>query len=254
MSIDQASVYGDVSSGLPSRSVENAQKVARLDNYGGLYTQPVFPGHHALALEGSLFELHEATRDASTTVAGHAAPVLADIDATFVKALFFLRNKDASTSAKRIHLLRLEVRVVTAGATGSNKYWADELDTGATRFSSGGEDLAMINCNMQSTNSLADVLTAKAGAVVVAAETSSVRKLGFEQARASIEVAGDLDVFVYGDTTVEPAAAAAAAVRTQIIRRPPVILGPSDSYMLGFAAASQNAAGVYKIRALVAYR
>jgi hypothetical protein len=238
---------------LPSQpNTDGTQVGERVNGYGDQYVQPNgLPGLHALAAAGALFEIHEPVRDL-TSLAGHAAPAIGDIDATFTKALFFLRNKAGSSDRKRIHLLRLEIRVVTAGASGTYKLWADELDSGATR-ASGGTALSMVNANPQSSNSLADVLTALGGEVTLAVETSAARKLGFDQMRPSIEVAGDLDVFLYGDATAEPAAAAAAAVRTQIVRRPPVILGPGDSYALGYAAASQNAAGVYKIRALVAY-
>lgn len=246
--------FSQVSSGsLPTRVVDGGRAPARYSNYGDQYVQPALPWAHALSLEGSYFEFHNATFDASSTLAGHAAPVLVDIDATFTKAFIFLRNADASGSLKRLHLLWTEIEVITAGANGTDAMWADELDTGTTRYSSGGADLTVINPNMQSANSLASVLTAKGGAVVVSAEGASNRKLGFGHLRPSIEIAGDRKVFVYGDAA-PPQANAAAAIRVDVVRRPPVILGPTDQYMLGLAAASQSVAGVYKVRGAVAYR
>ena len=253
MTTDQTSIYGDVSGVLPTRSVDNAQRVARFDNYGGLFTQPRFPGLHALAEEGSLFEFHNTTLDLATTIAGHAAPVVADIDATFVKAFFFLRNAAGSGVLARLRLLALEIEVATAGANGTDSWWADETGS-TTRYSSAGTALTVVNPNMQSTASLSSVATILAGPIVISAENSTTRKLGFGIIRPTIEVAGDKKLFLFGDTVMAGAQQVAApAGRLDIIRRPPVILGSGDEYMLGLAGTAQSVAGVYKVRGLLAY-
>jgi len=84
--------------------------------------------------------------------------------------------------------------------------------------------------------------------VVVGAENSTVRHLGHGQLRATIEVAGDKKIFLFGRDAQVVAAAAAAAVREQIVNMPPVILGPTDQFLLALYAPSQTVAGVYKIR------
>lgn len=253
MSTDQVSNVADVSSVLPARSVDGAQKVLRLDNYGGQYVAQRFPGLHTLAEEGSLFEFHNTTLDLATTIAGHAAPVVADIDATFVKAFFFLRNAAGSGVLAKLRLLALEIEVATAGANGTDSWWADEIGS-TTRYSSAGTDLTVVSPNMQSTASLASVATIKAGPIVIAAENATTRKLGFGIVRPSIELAGDKKMFLFGDTVMASAAQVAAPTgRLDIIRRPPVILGSGDEYMLGLAATAQSVAGVYKVRGLLAY-
>ena len=39
-----------------------------------------------------------------------------------------------------------------------------------------------------------------------------------------------------------------------MIRRPPVVITPGYAYMLGFAAAAQSVASVYKVRGACYYR
>lgn len=243
------------SSTKPTQASEGGTIQFRTDLYGGLHTQNTLPGRHALALEGSLFGLRHTTFDAATNLAGHAAPVLADIDDTLTKPLIFLRNIDATSSKKRLHLLWLELYVVTAGANGTNKLFAMEVDSGTSRYSSGGSALTVVNPNMQSSESLSSVLYAMGGAVVATAETSACRKLDRGELRPSIEVAGDRTMFVFGaDAPPAVPAAAAAAVRSDVVRCLPVILGPTDSFLLGIAAASQSVAGVYHVRGELAYR
>lgn len=232
---------------LPTPDAQNIYNPLRTSRYGEAITQKLAGERHALALEGTYFVGHNATNDAATTLAGHAAPVLADADATMTKPFIFLRMSDSSS--KYAFLDFIEIEVITAGATGSSANWAAQLDTGTSRYSSGGTDLTRISPNMRS--SATPDLACKGGAVVVGAETSAVRDLGFGQLRPSIEVAGDVKMFVFGgapEVVGSQAGQAAAAIRTSIVCLPPVVLGATDSFLLALYAPSQNAAGVYKVR------
>ncbi len=231
--------------------------IARSSRYGELITSIL--DLTALADEGTLFAAHNATNDASTTLAGHAAPVLADADATLVKPFFFMRVPAGAT--KRVYLKHIEIEVVTAGANGTQACWAAQIDTGTTRYSSGGTALTIVNPNMQSAEtSLFSGVTNHllGGDVTVTAETASCRNLGFGTLRPSIEIAGDIKMFVFGgDPAVigTQAGQAAAAIRTSVVNLPPVVLGATDSFLLALhGQASQNAAGVYKVRSLWAER
>lgn len=200
----------------------------------------------ALADEGTYFIAHNATNDASTTLAGHAAPVLADADATMTKPFIHVRHAGGLTSLTRCYLDYIEIEVVTAGANGTAANWAAQLDTGATRVSSGGTALTQVNPNMQSSTTA--VLATLGGAIVTGAESANVRELGHGQLRPTIEVAGDKKLFVFGESPLTVAASAAAAVREQVVNLPPVVLGPQDQFLLALYAPSQSAAGVYKVR------
>lgn len=232
---------------LPSRIYPNTYGPDRSTEYGEKYVAPIMDWRQAAADEGTYFIFHNVTNDASTTLAGHPAPVLADADATMTKPLVFMRNTDAATSRKRVYLDFIEIEVVTAGASGTAANWAAQLDTGATRYSSGTVETAtVVNPNMQSTNT--SVLTTLLGPTVVSAESANSRNLGFGQLRPSIEIAGDIKLFLFGRDPAGTAAAAAAAIRTQVVNLPPVILGPTDQFLLALYAPSQSSAGVYKIR------
>lgn len=244
--------WGLASRALPSRTNDNAYAPMRVTNYGEPIVRPL--DRHVLAAEGSYFVFHNNTNDASTTLAGHPAPVLADADATMTKPLIFMRNAAASTSTKLFYLDYIEIEVVTAGANGTAANWAAQLDTGSTRYSSGTVETAtVVNPNMQSTATGTDLVTFL-GPVVVSAESSSARHLGHGQLRPSIEIAGDKKLFVFGRDPAAITATAATAVREQIVNLPPVCLGPTDQFLLALYAPSQSVAGVYKVRGAYYYR
>lgn len=236
--------------GLPTRTTDNAYVPARGSNYGDQYVMPLGKWRNAATDEGTYFIGHNATNDASTTLAGHAAPVLADADATMTKAFIHCRHNGATTSNTRIYLDFIEIEVVTAGANGTQACWAAQLDTGATRISSGGTALVLKSTNMQSTATPA--LGVTGGAVTVGAESALSRDIGFGTLRPSIEIAGDIKMFVFGgdpEVVGSQAGQAAAAIRTSIVCLPPVVLGPTDQFLLALhSQASQTVAGVYKVR------
>ena len=235
-------VYDNV---LPTPENNGTYAPIRVDRYGNQYARLLDQFAHAE--QGTLFIAHNATNDASTTLAGHAAPVLADADATMTKPLFFMRNPTSST--KRIIPLYLELDLVTAGANGTADNWAAQLDTGPTRVTSGGTALTIVNPNMDNAN--ASVLAATGallgGAVVTGAEVD-VRELGHGQIRAAIHVAGDRYCFKFGGEPGVGANVVATAASRHLINLPPVILGAEDMFLLAAYAPSQSAAAVYKMR------
>ena len=209
--------------------------------YGELMTRPL--DRLALAEEGSYFTAHNATNDAATTLAGHVAPVLVDADATMTKPFIFLRVPAGAT--KRIYLDYIELECVVIGASGTEDNWAEQLDTGATRYSSGGTALTIVNPNMQSaeTSILAVTNHLLGGDVVSGAESASVRHSGHGQMSDTIMVAGDRYLFTYGH---QPSL---GTTDRHVITRPPIVLGATDQYLLALYAPSQAAtAAVYKVR------
>lgn len=225
----------------PTASAANAWLNARGDRYGNQYSLPAGIARHLLADEGSYFFAQNATIDASTTLAGHAAPVLADL---YTKPFIFMRNDDAVTSLKRVYLDYIHIQVITAGASGTSDNWAAECDTGATRNSSAGTALTKVNPNMASSET--SVCTLLGGAPVASAATASQRKIGHGVFRPSIAITGDKYTFKFGQDPVENNVVA-SAIAHHVIPMPPVILGPTDQFLLHLYAPSQAAAGVYKV-------
>ena len=253
---DRSTLVGAVyEDGLPSRAADgNGAQDFRLAQYGELFTKHIAPWRHALADEGSYHEFHNAILDDNTTLAGHPAPVVADIDASFIKPFFFIGLVANTASVKKLYLDWIEVTVTTPGTNGTDQWWADETDL-ISRYTSGGTALTVVNPNTGASNLLGtDVATFLGGPVVVPAETSANRKLGFDKVRVTIEVAQDIRVFQFGDSAPSNRAAASPTGRADVIRRPPVVITPGYAYMLGFAAAAQSVASVYKVRGACYYR
>lgn len=253
---DQVTITGyPYEDGLPSRGPDGSGATPyRLGQYGELFTRPIVPWRHALADEGSYHEFSNATLDDSTTLAGHAAPVVADIDATFIKPLIFIGLLANTSNLKRLYLDWLEIEVETPGTNGTDQWWADQTDL-ISRYTSGGTALLVNNTNTGAASGLGtDVATFLGGPVLVPVETSSVRRLGFSKTRVTIEVARDKLTFQYGGENPSASHAGSPTGRSNVIRRPPVVITPGYTYMLGLAAASQSVASIYKVRGGCYYR
>ncbi len=238
---------GNANRALPSAVGEGVNGTLRMTRRGEMFAQPIGRARHAMADQGTYFAFHNITNDAATTLAGHAAPVLVDADATMTKPFLHMINAGASTSLVRCYLDFVEIEVITAGAAGTADSWACQLDTGATRYSSGTvETLTMVNPNMQS--SATPVTVAKAGPFVAGAESASARHLGHGQFRPTIQIAGDKYLFVFGGEPDQIGATSIATIAHHVVGLPPVILGPTDQFLLALYSPSQSGAGVYKIR------
>ena len=248
MSDDSVYSKGLIYEARPTAASDDEWRGHRQTRYNELFAQIIGDWRSQRAREGSYFFAHNATNDAATTIAGHAAPVLADADATMTKPLIHLAMASNATTLAELDFI--EIEVVTAGATATQACWAAQLDTGATRITTAGTALTTVNPNMQS--NATSSLSPTAGAIVVGAESASVRHLAHGTHRPSIEVAGDKYMFVFGADTASAGtqgATAAASVRTFVTALPPVILGASDAFLLALhGQAAQNAAGIYKIR------
>ncbi len=244
---DDIRPLGSVGRSLPSFNVDNQQVPVRLDSRGEQFINPIGSWRHALSNEGSYFYAQNATIDAASTLAGHAAPVLADL---YTKPFLFMRNEDTVGSTKRIHLDFIHIQVITPGAAGTSDNWAAECDTGATRRTGTGTALTAVNPNMQSsatsvTQTAANV-SLMAGPVVAAAATTSQRKMGHGVFRPSIAITGDKYTFVFGGDPIENNVVA-TAITHHVVALPPVKLGPTDQFLLHLYAPSQSGAGVYKV-------
>ncbi len=243
---DQINAKVRASRGLPGKFPNFTSAGVRGSQYGELVGVEVGQARHTLSDQATYFIAHNATNDASTTLAGHADPELADADATMTKPFIHMLVSAAST--KRIYLDYIEIDVVTAPTTAAKDNWAAQLDSGATRITSGGTALTLVNPNMQSTAT--SDMTIKAGAPVTGAESPLARHLGHGQLRDGVVIAGDRYEFRFGAAPTSGDNIVSGAASRHWITMPPVILGPTDQFLLALYSADDAtaAAGVYKVR------
>ncbi len=240
-------LFGQINRGLPAVIGDNTNGQIRGDRRGSLVVQPLGLPRHVYVDEGTLFFAHNITNDAATTLAGHAAPVLVDADATMTKPFLHVINGAPATSQIRGYLDWIQIEVITAGANGTADSWACQLDTGATRYSSGTvETLTTINPLLSSTNT--NVLVAKAGPFVAGAENAGAKQLAHGQFRPTIQIAGDRYTFVFGGDPAAFGTTSVATIANHVVALPPVVLSATDQFLLALYSPSQSVAGVYKIR------
>ncbi len=246
MAIVDNNVVAGSSRALPGKAPAFTRTQIHCDQYGNLIVNPIGEGRYTLADQGTYYIAHNTTNDASTTILGHAAPVLADADVTMTKPLIHMRMNPST--GVRAYLDYIELEVVTAPTNGAVDNWAAQLDTGATRVTTAGTALTAVNPNMQ-TSTTPD-LAVTAGAIVVGVESASCRNLGFGQTRAGIAIIGDRYMWRFGDEPSSGENVVSAAASRHLINMPPVVLGPTDQFLLALYAADNNqtVAGVYKVR------
>lgn len=233
----------------PTPENDGAYLPTRGSKYGEPFVRPLPGERYVLADEGSYFVAHNPTNDAATTLAGHVAPVLADADATLTKPFIFFRVPAGATKKVRLDYIELDVIVVGASGTSDNYAW--QLDTGTSRYSSGGTALTIVNPNMDSAEASIMAVTNHllGGDVVVSAETANVRHGGHGQIRGAIMVAGDRTMFKFGSDPSPGANVVATAATRHLVTLPPIVLGAEDSFLLAMYAPSQAVtAAVYKVR------
>ncbi len=229
---------------LPTASDNDEWRGHRQTRYNELFNQPIGNWRYARSREQTYFIAHNPTIDQATTLAGHAAPLLGDADATMTKPLVAMVMPAGSSI--RAELDYIEIDVVTAGATGVSSEWTAQIDNGRT-ISTAGTSFLRVNPNMQST--AAPTLLVTGGPIVIAAETANCRVLGNGFIRQAIEFAGDRTTFVFGGEPGNGANVVAGAASRSTVALPPVTLGSSDGFFLAlYSATGQNAAGIYRVR------
>ena len=245
-SYTQNQLFGTVANTTPTRQADGTLVNARYDGYGQAVMSPV-PWRHRQAMDGNYFSFFSATLDVNTTEAGHAAPVLVDVDATLVKAVAFLRNIASGTNAtKRVCLDWMKIHCTTAGVNGTSEIWHAQIGT-TTRLSTGGVAMTVTNPYTGSSTAGSDIVTAQNGPIVITAENSTTRNVGQGILRDGIEVAGDTVTFIFGADPLCTSNVEAASGTHDIIHMPPVVIPAGSEFILGLAQVAQSVAGVYSV-------
>lgn len=241
---DDINIKGLANRGLPASTPGDAvQQPVRVSRYGEHMSQLLAGGLiNPLADEGSYFVATNPTP--GTAILGNATPTaLSDT----VSLLTLYNGGAVSGTARRIYLDFIMLRVVAVGTSSTNFNLTGHVDAaGTSRYGSGGSGITPVNPNMDNSNAAQGVL--KFGALTTTAASSAQRLVHHEQARSVIPVAGDRYLLLFGRSApVTPGMATEGTAQLFLpIHCPPVILGPTQTYVLHEWAASQAAARSYE--------
>lgn len=238
---DLIKVYGEARQNKQTRTADRSNTAIVTSVHGDVNTSPHGKGMYGLADEGSYFVARNPT--IGTGVAGIAA---AD-GAEGLEQLIFLRNTSTESEGKRIYLDYLRLVPTAAGTNGTTTVFCSVIDSGTNRYTSGGSTITPVNVNMDSSETAP--VQCVFGAVVTAAASSDARTVGGGSLRLGvIKVIGDQYLFDFGaDKSTMPTLVTSGTAQALVHwRHSPVVLGPSDMWMLEVFAASQTVAASFE--------
>lgn len=214
-----------------------AQSPNRADQYLGAFTTPLGSGKFGnYADEGSYFVTYNVTD--GTGIAGHAAPVQADLS---TKPLLHIFNGSA-TRRISIDFVRLRVTAVGAGATTTDfTAWVD--NNGVTVKTSGGTVATSVNCRGDQPITTGAIVSFGA---VVATAGATEKRIDHQRVRSVVPVVEDQYVFDFGGTSYGPPTGgitmAGTAVIGAFVKMPPAVILPGGNFKLVQWGASQSGA------------
>jgi len=221
---------------LPTRNADGSAVVlpSRTGPYLEAYTIGMGAGNWAFADEGSYFHASNATL--ATGIAGHAAPVVADVA---TKPLVHLYNG----GSKNVVLDYLFLEVTAAGTAGTLHYTTIYLDNdGATSRASGGTAITPVNCNSGSSDDTSATLYF--GAVVA----TGTDKVAQQIVREVIPVVQDTVLMKFGSGFGSGAGLTTAGTATNHKTQnfAPIVVAPGGNIGISQIRPSQSAASSYQ--------
>ena len=212
---------------------------SRTGAYGEAYVLPLGADQAVFAEEGSMYVQLSTTP--GTGIAGHAAPVAADLSTKPVIHLF-------NGGTKNIIPRWIKCRITTAGAGGTNVNLESWIETGggATSKASGGTVVS------PATNCLGGAAAPASGAVttfgaVVSTLTSAKRQNHF-QVRATIEIVEDIYWVVFGQPNSSVIGPVVATLNNYCIPFAPVCVLPGQNFQFNHWGASHSGASSYDLQ------
>ena len=177
---------------LPTFTADSTAVVtpSRADNYGAAIVNALTGKEFGAVAEGTYFSA--ITPTPGTGVIGHAAPTTFDE----TKAYIYIYNAAAAGSNVTIYPQFLQLHDTAVSVGDARMQFTVTIDS-SNRYSSGGSNLTVNNCNGRSTIATVGT-TAKVGAAVLAAATGSRRILGNINFRGTIDVVEDVYEIVFG--------------------------------------------------------
>lgn len=224
---------------LPSTKNADSTAVAlpsRTGSYLEAFTLPLGASKMlGYADEGSYFVTYNVTD--GTGIAGHAAPVQADLS---TKPLLHIFNGSATKSIA-IDFIRLRITAVGAGATTTDfTAWID--NNGSTVKTSGGTVATSVNCRSDQPNTTGAIVSFGA---VVATAAATEKRIDHQRVRSVVPVVEDQYTFSFGHTGYSMPAAQAltgTAVVSAYVHMPPCVILPGGNFKLVEWGASQSGA------------
>ena len=224
--------YNADGSGTSNPNRKGSHDEAYVLSLGGAKGQSIY------ADEGSYFVTYNVTD--GTGIAGHAAPVQADLS---TKPLLHIYNGNTPASGKSIIIdfIRLRMTAIGAGASTTDfTTWIDQ--NGATSKTSGGTVATAVNCRSDQPNTAGAVVTF--GAVVGAVGTGE-KRTDHQRVRSVVAVVEDQYVFQFGAGGYAMPAAMAltgTAVVSAHVHMAPAVILPGGNFKLVQWGASQSGA------------
>jgi hypothetical protein len=209
---------------------------SRTDSYLGAFTTPLGTGKMVnYADEGSYFVTYNVTD--GTGIAGHAAPVQADLS---TKPLLHIFNGHATKSIA-IDFVRLRVTAVGAGASTTDfTAWID--NNGSTVKTSGGTVATSVNCRSDQPNTTGAIVSF---GPVVATAAATEKRIDHQRIRSVVPVVEDQYTFSFGHPGYSlPAATPVSGtlIVSAFVHLPPCVILPGGNFKLVEWGASQSGA------------
>jgi hypothetical protein len=244
----QALFRGLVARSLPPANTDSQSSdvAARMDRYGGLYTQPRVRKAHALAQEGSYFVTNNAQSGvAMDTTTGYTA----------TKPFVLIQNGDVG-GGKSVYLDFLTLLTIVAGSAASalTLIQMTIVIDNILRFSSGGTNITANIVSPNSGNTTAkSIVTAYIGATAVAASAAARTVVGIRTLRPTVsgtvaDVVGETKIINFGGVEGGSAGSITVANANIIpVPVPPVIIAPGHSALVHvyYAASGTPVAAQY---------
>jgi hypothetical protein len=227
-----------VASELPTSNADSSEATSpsRAGKYLEAYVLPLGAKQTFFADEGSYYSTYNVTD--GTGIAGHAAPVQADLS---LKPLLHLFN-GSTTRKVYVDFIRLRATAIGAGATTTDfTAWVD--NNGSTVKTSGGTVATVVNCHGGGS---ADGDTIISFGPVVATAGATEKRIDHQRVRSVVAVVEDQYVFSFGNPSYGPATGgitmAGTAVIAAFVHMPPVVVPPGGNFKLSQWGASQSGA------------
>ena len=208
---------------------------SRTGAYLESYVIPLGSKQQVFADEGSYFCTYNVTH--GTGIAGHAAPVAADLS---LKPLLHIFNSN-TTKTLTLDFVKIRATAIGANATTTDfEAWIDQA--GVTCKTSGGTVATAVNARSDNPNTAGAVVSF--GAVVATAHATE-RMIDHQRVRSVITVVEDQYHFSFGNPGYAMPAAMAltgSTVVSAFVHMPPCVIMPGGNFKLVQWAASQSGA------------
>ncbi len=213
----------------------------RTGPYGEAYTYGLGADFGPFAEEGSMFIIQVTTP--GTGIAGHAAPVQADLS---TKPILHVFNGSAT---KTIIPRWVKIRITTAGAGGTDTNLENWLETGAgaTSRASAGTLVSPAICTLGGASAPSSSAIAFVGPVI--STLTNAKRTAHFKVRATIEIVEDIYFIIYGAANQSVCGPVVATLNNYVVPFAACAVPPLTNWQVHHWGASHSGASSYDIQA-----